>query len=368
MILIKRIKICSYEIGLHFRAGEFQALLGEGVYWFFDPLMKDRVDIVSKRDPELVHENLDVLVKADVLGDRAMVLDLKDHQRALVWVDGRFSRILPPGLYAYWTELCDVRVEVIDARDVRFDHEDSRIITRSKDAARLLDIFTITRDHVGVLHIDGGYVDTLSPGRYAFWRDAADTKVVEVDLRETMADVNGQDMMTFDKVTLRLNAVVAYRIREARKAISETGDVAQALYREMQLAVRAVVGTRDLDTFLTDKDAVGQEIEQTLRQRAEGLGLEIASVGIRDVILPGEMKDLMNKVTEAKKAAEANLIVRREETAAIRSQANTARLLTDNPTLMRLRELEVLEKVAAGGKLNVVLGENGLADRVVNLL
>jgi hypothetical protein len=85
------------------------------------------------------------------------------------------------------------------------------------------------------------------------------------------------------------------------------------------------------------------------------------------------MKDLMNKVTEAKKAAEANLISRREETAAMRSQANTAKLLVDNPVLMRLRELEVLEKIAANGKLNIVLGEKslgekGLVDKVVNLL
>ena len=76
----------------------------------------------------------------------------------------------------------------------------------------------------------------------------------------------------------------------------------------------------------------------------------------------------MNKVTEARKAAEANLIFRREETAAMRSQANTAKLLADNPVLMRLRELEVLEKIAAAGKLNIVLGEKGLADKVVNLL
>ena len=92
------------------------------------------------------------------------------------------------------------------------------------------------------------------------------------------------------------------------------------------------------------------------------------SSGIRDVILPDDMKDLMNKVTEAKKAAEANLIARREETAAIRSQANTAKLLADNPTLMRLRELEVLEKIAGAGKLNVVVGEKGLTERIVNLL
>ena len=110
------------------------------------------------------------------------------------------------------------------------------------------------------------------------------------------------------------------------------------------------------------------EIEENVRRRAVELGLEIASVGIRDVILPGDMKDLMNKVTEARKAAEANLIARREETAAIRSQANTARLLAESPTLMRLRELEVLEKIAAAGKLNIVVSDKGLADKVVNLL
>ena len=100
---------------------------------------------------------------------------------------------------------------------------------------------------------------------------------------------------------------------------------------------------------------------------AHALGNDCAKA-IRDVILPGDMKDLMNKVTEAKKAAEANLIVRREETAAMRSQANTAKVLEGNPTLMRLRELEVLERIATSGKLNVVLGEKGLADRVINLL
>jgi DNA transposition AAA+ family ATPase len=92
------------------------------------------------------------------------------------------------------------------------------------------------------------------------------------------------------------------------------------------------------------------------------------SAGIRDVILPGDMKELMNKVTEAKKAAEASLITRREETAAMRMQANTAKILESSPTLMKLRELETLERVADKANLTVVLGENGLADRVVKLL
>ena len=121
-------------------------------------------------------------------------------------------------------------------------------------------------------------------------------------------------------------------------------------------------------TLLSEKDAVARELDGIVRARVAGFGVEVVALGIRDVILPGEMKDLMNKVTEAKKAAEAALITRREETAAMRSQANTAKILESSPTLMRLRELEVLEKVAQKANLTVVLGEKGLTDRVVKLL
>ena len=368
MFFFKRFKIRTFEQGLLFRDGEFAGLLGAGAHWFFDPLRKIRVDVASRRDPWLVHEKLDLITKSGRLQGRATIVDLKDHERALVWIENRFSHILPPGQFAYWIGQKEVRIELIDTRGVRFEHEQFKYIVRSPMASRQLDVSAIARDHVGVLFIDGRFVETLGPGEYAFWKGSVDARIVEVDLRETMVDIGGQDIMTADKVTLRLNAVVTYQVVDARKAVSQTDDVRQALYREAQLVLRAVVGVRELDAFLTEKDAVALDIEKSLAQRAAMLGLQIASIGIRDVILPGEMKDLMNKVTEAKKAAEANLIARREETAAIRSQANTAKLLQDNPTLMRLRELEILEKIAMANKLNIVLGEKGLADRVVNLL
>ncbi len=368
MFGIKRYEIHSYEMGLFFKNGEFQGLLKAGTHWFFNPFDEVQVDIVSLRAPLLIHEKLDLIFKSKALQEHALVLDLKDHERGLVWIDNRFNHILPPGQYVFWTELKEVRVEIVDARKVRFEHIDLKVIARSAAAQRLLDVCTVERDHVGVLFIDGSFVDTLKPGLYAFWLGQSPALIAEYDLRETMVDISGQDIMTADKVTLRINAVVTYKVVDARKAASQTDDVRQALYRETQLVLRAVLGARELDVFLTEKDVLAQDIEENLRRRAGELGLEIASVGIRDVILPGEMKDLMNKVTEAKKAAEANLIARREETAAIRSQVNTAKLLQDNPVLMRLRELEVLEKVAAENKLNIILGEKGLTDRVVNLL
>ena len=380
IFIFKTIKIRSYEAGLYFHDGEFRGLLGVGRHWFVDPLDKTKVEVVSLRQPWLVHEKLDVIVKSGALRDRAVVLDLKDYERALVWIEGRFSHILPPGLYAYWTAFKDVRVEVVDARGaggasasaakraVRFEHPNLQVILQSPQVERVLDLAKVEAHHVGVLFIDGDFVETLPPGRYAFWKNLAQVKFAQEDLREAMFDVAGQDIMTADKVTLRMNAVVTYRIVDARASVSTVEDVRQTLYREAQLALRAVVGARELDTFLTEKDGVASELTDMVRTRAKALGVELIAVGIRDIILPGEMKDLMNKVTEAKKAAEANLIARREETAAIRSQANTAKLLADNPTLMRLRELEILEKIAVSSKLNIMLGEKGLTDRVVNLL
>lgn len=368
MFLFKRVRVRSFEMGLHFRDGEFLGLLGEGIHSFFDPFHRVEVEVVSQRAPRLIHEKLDLIVKSGELKGRAAIVDLKDDRRGLVWVDGRFVGVLPAGLYAYWTGQCDVRVEVVDARVPRFEHEELTLIARSSTAGAWLDVCTVARGCVGVLFLDGQYVDALPPGLYAFWKGAADARLVEVDLREATLDVAGQEIMTADKVTLRLNAVLTYRVADARKAVCASEDAKQALYREAQLALRAVVGARELDTLLADKDAVGREAEEMLARRAGALGMEVLGVGVRDLILPGDMKELMNKVIEARKAADANLITRREETAALRSQANTAKLLADNPTLMRLRELEALEKIATAGKLNIVLGEKGLAERVVNLL
>lgn len=368
MFLFKTIKIRAYEVGLHFRDGEFRGLLGEGTHRLFDPLGRVRVDVVSRRDPWLVHDKLDVVVKSGALAGKAIVLDLKDYQRALVWIDGRFSHVLPPGLFAYWTDLRVVTIEVVDARTIRFEHQDLPVIMRSTLVDRVLDVLTVDQGFQGVTFYDGRYADTLTSGRYAFWKNVAHVKLIAIDVRETTIDVGGQEIMTADKVTLRLNAVATYRVVDPRTAVMVVDEVRQALYREVQLALRAVVGARELDALLADKDVVAREVEELVRRRSGELGLELVSAGVRDVILPGEMKDLMNKVTEAKKSAEANLIVRREETAAIRSQANTAKLLQDNPTLMRLRELEVLEKIAGQSKLNIMLGEKGLAEKVMNLL
>jgi regulator of protease activity HflC (stomatin/prohibitin superfamily) len=368
MWIVERVKIRSYEKGLCFKDREFKGILSAGSYWFLDPLNKTRVEIVSQRDPWLENKDLDMIIQSGALKENAVILDLKDYERALVWVDGRFDRILSPGQYVLWTAFRKIRTEMVDARAVLFDHKDLNVILKSRDVEKSLCVFAIEEGSVGVYYKDGEFVKTLAPGQYSYWMKMGKVKLFPIDMRETVLDIGGQEIMTSDKVTLRLNAILTYRVADARKAVETVSDIGQALYREAQLALRAIIGTRELDILLADKSAVIAELESIVRQKAEEFGVRIIGLGIRDIILPGEMKVLLNKVIEAKKASEANLISRREELAAIRSQLNSARLMEENPALMKLRELEVLEKVAGNSKLKVVLGEKGLADRIVNML
>src|SRR4029079_5209964 len=201
-----------------------------------------------------------------------------------------------------------------------------------------------------------------------FWRNRAAVKLVRVDRREQVLEVPGQDVLTADRGARRRAAVGVYKVLDPVGAVTAADDAKQALYREVQLAVRAPVGARTLDALLADKEALANALTEVVKGKAAGLGLDLVALGVRDVILPGEMKDLLNKVIEARTSAEAAVITRREEAAALRHQANAAKLLAENPTLQRLRELEVVEKIATAGNLNVVLGEKGLADRVLNLL
>jgi regulator of protease activity HflC (stomatin/prohibitin superfamily) len=362
------VKVREQERGLMFVDREFKRMLRPGVHWMLDPLRKVQVDLVSVRQPFLVHSDQDVIVKSGALGDEAKVVDLKDHERAVVWVDGRAAAMLKPGLYALWTVFREVRVETFDARTVRLEREDLAILANLAGAGPLLEVVTIEAGHAGLFVKNGRHEATLGPGAHGLWKGIAKARIEDVDLREQVADVAGQEIMTADKVTLRLNAVVTYKVVDPVKAVTAVEDFRQALYREAQLALRAAVGTRELDALLADKEALARELDGVVRGRVAPFGIEVVTLGVRDIILPGEMKELMNKVVEAKKAAEATLITRREETAAMRNHANTAKILESNPTLMRLRELEVLEKVAAKTNLKVVLADGGLTDKVLKLV
>ena len=123
-----------------------------------------------------------------------------------------------------------------------------------------------------------------------------------------------------------------------------------------------------LDGLLEDKNSLNADIAAGIRGDLETYGLEMVSVGVKDIILPGEMRTILNHVIEAQKRAEANLIRRREETAAARSQANTARLLAENPQLARMKELEALQEILKGAETTFVLGQRDVLTELAQVV
>jgi regulator of protease activity HflC (stomatin/prohibitin superfamily) len=186
----------------------------------------------------------------------------------------------------------------------------------------------------------------LEAGVEMFWRFNRDVQVELIDMRMQNMEVSGQEILSRDKVGLRLNLAATWRYTDVLLAHQKLNKPAEHLYRELQFGLRAAVGTRNLDDLLENKQLIDEVVGTHARGKLNGFGIAIDGVGVKDIVLPGEMKTILAQVVEAEKSAEANVIRRREETAATRSLLNTAKVMEDNPTALRLKELETLERVA----------------------
>jgi regulator of protease activity HflC (stomatin/prohibitin superfamily) len=134
------------------------------------------------------------------------------------------------------------------------------------------------------------------------------------------------------------------------------------------VSVRQWLGKRTLEEVLAEKTEIDETVSAEVRRELEQYGVRVGAIALKDIILPGDIRDILNQVVTAEKQAQANLIRRREETAATRSLLNTARLMEDNPLLVRLKELETLEKIADKvDKITVVGGLNSLLEKTVTV-
>ena len=371
MTLNLRTHIRKHERGLWLRKGDFHRLLEPGTHWTPGRLLhpgRDRIEVIDTLAVRFEHRLLEVLLVEPEVREALEVVELSGTERALVWKDGRLFDFVGPGLHAFWKAPGRLEIERHDVKSFRLEHPRLPLIVEHGAASRWLHGVQVDAGEDVLLFRDGILVERLPQGLHVFWKGTGEVKWKAVDRREQTADVAGQEIITQDKVTLRVNLLVTYSVVDPVKAVTSVADYQQALYREAQLVLRAAVGARALDALLQDKESVGAEVRDALARRAGDLGVAVRSIGLRDIILPGDMKTLLNQVIAATKEAEANLIRRREETAAARSQANTARLLAENPGLGRLRELELLKDVLAGARTTFVFGSGDIAEQVRGLV
>jgi len=353
------VRILSHERGLRFRNGDFAGILEPGRYRLWRRLLgpqRDRVQLLSVLSGRLVHPLLEVICRHPSAAAHLVTVDLAQRERAVVFRAGRLETVLGPGLHAFWNAPQAPVIERFDVTDPRFEHALLASIAASEAGAAHLLTVRVEAHQSALVFLDGRLHAQLGEGLHAYWRDGDRVTVRLFDRREQVLDVSGQEIMTSDKVSLRVNLLVTYRVTDPLRAVSQSVDASASLYRIAQLALRAVIGTRTLDALLTQKASAGDELRHDIEAGAAALGLDVQSVGLRDIILPGEMKAILNTVVAAEKESQANLIRRREEAAAARSQVNTARLLAEHPALARMRDMEAVQSILSGAQTTFVLG------------
>ncbi len=328
------------------RDGCFLRLLGPGRFSAFDPRFKLAAEVVKVARAEITPERALRLQRThpELAAELFEIVQAGPAQVGLVSFDGDPKHlVLPNTTRVFWKTLTKVDVDMIDTTEMRISKRHLEMIDLTRTTIAVL--ATVEAHEAGLLIVDGKLVERLAPGRHAYWTVGRSVRVTKVDLRPQPLEVTAQEILTKDRVAVRVTLTAFYKVVDPELAATATGDIANTLYRLVQFAIREAVATRTLDDILAARDTIDQEVRSYVENRVKVLGAEVGEIGVKDVILPGDVRELLNKVVEAERTAKANLIRRQEETAATRSLLNTAKLMENNPLLLRLKELEALEKL-----------------------
>ncbi|EEV5600719.1 TPA: slipin family protein [Escherichia coli] len=351
--MIKKISVRKDQLALLSRNGDYYKVLHAGEHllpWLNTP----EVLLITLDGSEVPDVLADYLrrFQPDWVEKYCLVADLSEIEAGALYMDGILLEILPPSTRRlYWRVEDDLTLVRMNTQQVQVQTEVMNAVLQPgrKGAVKGRDaILTVQVPawHVGVLKIDGETQALLPPGLTAYWKINHLVDAEVVDTRLQVLEVSGQEILTKDKVNLRINLAANWRYSDVLLAFSQLTKPIDHLYRELQFALREAVGTRTLDELLEDKQVIDDVVSEQVKSRMLPFGMEIASLGVKDIVLPGDMKNILAQLVEAEKSAQANVIRRREETAATRSLLNTAKVMENNPVALRLKELETLERVA----------------------
>lgn len=341
---MKKVNVASYQIGLLFKGKELVRVLQEGVYWVWNTRQIELLTRTTEVKSTVLA--LDLLLRNEELAAMVDVIDVKDGELVLLFEKGIFHAVLTAGRYAYWKGEMGRTFERVDFSKVTIEDTVNGAVLENDRLKSYVRKLTIANQHKGILFIDGKLSTILDAGTYYYWNNAISMEVKTVDMRVQQMEVSGQELLSKDKASLRINFYIRYEVTDIMKAVTENKEYDKQLYILVQLALREFVGAMTLDELLNRKNEVGAAMIGLLSTKAASLGVRVADAGIRDVILSGEMRDIMNQVLVAEKKAQANIIMRREETASTRSMLNTAKMMEENTVLWKLKEMEYVERIA----------------------
>ena len=327
-----------------YKNGVYTKMLGPGKRTVWSMLGQTAVIATAEGKVTFPDMNLPVLLKDPEFAKNVAVAEVPDDKLALHFVDGRITAVLRPGTYAFWNIFKRNTFEIID-------------VTEPESAGKLpvpymtympsnyCNKFDIADGETGLLYYNGVFQRTLPAGQYYYWNYNTKVNVQVVDTRVQQMDISGQEILTADKVSLRINFVCSFQVIDPVSIVGKLKDYKTQIYVLTQLVLREFTGKYRFDDLLRQKDSIGGFVLEKLRERENDFFVTFTDAGVKDIILPGEIRDIMNTVLVAEKSAQASVITRREETAATKSLLDTAKLMDENATLLKLKELEYLERI-----------------------
>ena len=368
---VLRSNLTRHKKALLYVDESLEDVLDQGKHYFYTDFYEINVTEYNTEHKELVMADKETLYKRypELLESVCTVVKLAEHERAYVWIDGKFTDLLEVGaLKFYWKEY-DIKVEKVDVKANYLVETQHRLdLERLEKELTNVDEILLEQSVQGYLYVNEEFKAILNSGKHFYYTDFYDVEVYEVDTRVKELEINGQELLSADKVTLRCNLTMHYKIVDGKCCLETVDNFETYLYKQLQFAVREHLGAMKIDEILSKQHTLSDEVLKRFYAVCKKIGIEVEGVYIKDIILPGEMREIFNQVIEASKRAEANNIQRREETAATRSLLNTAKLMNDNPALARLKELEALEKITQTiGTLNVYGGLDGVMNGLVDL-
>ncbi len=358
---MKKVKVNAYQVGLAFKKLNYQRMLTEGNYWLWGQASVRLYDMTKKFDAPV---DLNILLQDAELANALHVVNVMDNEIVLQYENGLLKQVLNPGRYTFWKGIMQYEFVYADISKIEITENIGQRTLQSKLLAPYVRSFTVESYEKAVLFVDGKFVRSLQSGVYFWWKNSLVINVGKIDARQQQLEINGQEILTKDKAALRINAYAQYQVVDIEKALLQNKEYERQLYVSFQFALREYVAGFGFDELLEKKEVIAPYILQAVSNAALALGVNVIGFGIRDIVLPGEVKDIMNQVLVAEKKAQANSIMRREETASTRSLLNTAKLMEDNSMLFKLKEMEYVEKIADKISSISVSGNTMLMDQL----
>jgi len=216
----------------------------------------------------------------------------------------------------------------------------------------LISVRQVNQYQKGVKFRLGKYVGLMNPGWRLIWPIFYSYK--KVDLRVKAVDVPNQEAITKDNISVSVNAVIYYKVREADKAVLEVEDFYYAISQLAQTTMRNAVGQVDLDELLSQRDRVSENIRSIIDKATDPWGIKVNNVELKDITLPEEMKRVIGKQAEAEREKRAMIIKAEGEVIASNNMAKAAQTLSGAKGALHLRTLQSINDISSD-KSNTII-------------